>query len=48
MQEKFNQLEEFTFDVDRGQVLAIVGESGCGKSVTSRASICDLIQGTTR
>ena len=25
------------FSVDKGEVLAIVGESGCGKSVTSRA-----------
>ena len=33
-----------SFDVDRGQVLAIVGESGCGKSVTSRA-VMSLIQG---
>lgn len=33
-----------SFDVDRGEVLAIVGESGCGKSVTARA-IMSLIQG---
>ena len=26
-----------TFDVERGKTLAIVGESGCGKSVTSQA-----------
>lgn len=32
-----------SFDVDRGEVLAIVGESGCGKSVTARA-IMSLIQ----
>lgn len=32
-----------SFDVDRGEVLAIVGESGCGKSVTARA-IMALIQ----
>ena len=33
-----------SFEVDRGEVLAIVGESGCGKSVTARA-IMALIQG---
>ena len=33
-----------SFDVDRGQILAIVGESGCGKSVTSK-SVMSLIQG---
>ena len=33
-----------SFDVDRGEVLAIVGESGCGKSVTARAMM-SLIQG---
>lgn len=32
-----------SFNVDRGEVLAIVGESGCGKSVTAR-SIMSLIQ----
>ena len=32
-----------SFEVDRGEVLAIVGESGCGKSVTARA-IMALIQ----
>ncbi|MBM7624404.1 ABC transporter ATP-binding protein [Sporohalobacter salinus] len=31
-----------SFDVKRGEILAIVGESGCGKSVTS-LSILDLI-----
>ncbi len=31
------------FDLDRGQMLAIVGESGCGKSVTS-LSILRIIQ----
>ena len=32
-----------TFDVDRGEVVAIVGESGCGKSVTAM-SVMRLIQ----
>ncbi|TGV06359.1 ATP-binding cassette domain-containing protein, partial [Mesorhizobium sp. M00.F.Ca.ET.186.01.1.1] len=26
-----------TFHVDRGETLAVVGESGCGKSVTAQA-----------
>lgn len=30
-------LHGVTFDVPRGKILGIVGESGCGKSVTSRA-----------
>lgn len=33
-----------SFEVEEGQVLAIIGESGCGKSVTSRA-IMSLIRG---
>lgn len=32
-----------SFAVDEGETLAIVGESGCGKSVTAR-SIMGLIQ----
>ena len=36
-----------SFKVDRGEVLAIVGESGCGKSVTAR-SIMSLILSSTR
>ena len=32
-----------SFSVDRSKVLAIVGESGCGKSVTAR-SLMALIQ----
>ena len=34
------------FDVERGEILAIVGESGCGKSVTMRA-VMGLIKGPT-
>ena len=26
-----------TFDIKRGQTLGVIGESGCGKSVTARA-----------
>jgi ABC-type dipeptide/oligopeptide/nickel transport system ATPase component len=32
-----------SFDVHRGQVVGIVGESGCGKSVTAK-SILRIIQ----
>ncbi|MEQ7125650.1 ABC transporter ATP-binding protein [Actinopolymorpha sp. B11F2] len=32
-----NALNGVSFDVPRGKVLGIVGESGCGKSVTARA-----------
>ena len=34
---KVNALNGVNFDVPRGKVLGIVGESGCGKSVTARA-----------
>ena len=30
-------LEDVSFTIARGQTLAVVGESGCGKSVTSQA-----------
>ena len=32
-----------SFDVERGQVVGIVGESGCGKSVTIK-SILGIVQ----
>ena len=32
-------VEGVSFDVDAGQVVAIVGESGCGKSVTAQSLI---------
>ena len=35
-------VEELSFHVDRGETLAIVGESGCGKSMTA-LSIMRLI-----
>ena len=35
-----------TFSLDKGQVLGIVGESGCGKSVTS-LSIMGLVDPVT-
>ena len=35
-------VQGLTFHVDRGETLAIVGESGCGKSLTSLA-LMDLL-----
>ena len=35
-------VQSLNFHVDRGETLAIVGESGCGKSLTSLA-IMDLL-----
>ncbi|HYE82208.1 MAG TPA: ABC transporter ATP-binding protein [Clostridia bacterium] len=32
-------VRDISFDVDKGQCVAIVGESGCGKSITSKAII---------
>ena len=37
-------LNHINFDVRRGEVLGIVGESGCGKSMTSMASSAFLPQ----
>ncbi|MBO9665445.1 MAG: ABC transporter ATP-binding protein [Bdellovibrio sp.] len=39
----FNAVDDVSFTVKRGQTLGIVGESGCGKSVTS-LSVMRLIQ----
>ncbi|NTV41682.1 MAG: ABC transporter ATP-binding protein, partial [Syntrophobacteraceae bacterium] len=35
-------VRDVTFTVDRGQTLALVGESGCGKSLTALA-VMDLL-----
>jgi peptide/nickel transport system ATP-binding protein len=32
---KFNAVDDISFSIERGKTLGIVGESGCGKSVTS-------------
>lgn len=40
-------IEKVSFDVYRGETLALVGETGCGKSVTSRA-ITKLIESPGR
>ena len=37
-----NVVDEVSFELQRGQCLGIVGESGCGKSVTS-LSLMQLI-----
>jgi ABC-type dipeptide/oligopeptide/nickel transport system ATPase component len=39
----FNAVDDVSFTVKKGQTLGIVGESGCGKSVTS-LSVMGLIQ----
>ena len=38
-----NAVEHLDFHVKKGELLALVGESGCGKSVTSLA-VMDLIE----
>ena len=38
-----NAVEHLDFHVNKGELLALVGESGCGKSVTSLA-VMDLIE----
>ena len=38
----FNAVDGLDFDVNKGEIMAIVGESGCGKSVTS-LSILGLV-----
>ncbi|MEP0340182.1 MAG: ABC transporter ATP-binding protein [Alphaproteobacteria bacterium] len=40
-------VQSISFDVTRGETLCIVGESGCGKSLTSLA-VMDLLPGTAR
>jgi peptide/nickel transport system ATP-binding protein len=36
-EEPFNAVDGISFDVHAGKTLGLVGESGCGKSVTSLA-----------
>lgn len=37
-------VDDVSFDIKKGEILSIVGESGCGKSITS-LSILDLVPG---
>ena len=38
-------VDDATFTVDRGEIVAVVGESGCGKSVTALATLGLLAPG---
>jgi peptide/nickel transport system ATP-binding protein len=44
---EFQAVRELSFDVARGQTLALVGESGCGKTTTGKA-IVQLLRGQAR
>ena len=46
---KLTAVDDVTFSLDRGKVIGIVGESGCGKSVTATSimrlvspSVCEI------
>ena len=41
-------VEDVSFEVGAGETLGIVGESGCGKSVTSMATLHLLAEKTSR
>jgi len=43
----FDAVQDVSFDVQRGQTLALVGESGCGKTTTGKA-IVQLLRGNAR
>jgi peptide/nickel transport system ATP-binding protein len=43
----FDAVDRVSFDVRRGQTLALVGESGCGKTTTGKA-IVQLLRGLAR
>ncbi len=43
----FDAVQAVSFDVQRGQTLALVGESGCGKTTTGKA-IVQLLRGSAR
>lgn len=40
-----NAVQGVSFHVDKGEILGLVGESGCGKSVTAKA-VMGLVQRT--
>lgn len=48
---KLTAVDNVTFSLDRGKVIGIVGESGCGKSVTATSimrlvspSVCEMMK----
>jgi len=43
----FDAVQDVSFEVRRGQTLALVGESGCGKTTTGKA-IVQLLRGSAR
>jgi len=45
---KTNLIDDISFSVEPGKTLCLVGESGCGKSVTSQALMGLLAKGTAR
>ena len=47
-QEPFTAVDKVTFNVAPGEVVGLVGESGCGKSVTSLAIMRLVESGTLR
>ena len=39
VQKNVRAVDEVSFDVGRGEVLCLVGESGCGKTTTGKAAL---------